>query len=122
MRTKRHKNLAQSLPVEAKEIYHEIFTEYIPKYYSSDNKITDPQIRELLLERGVKKSYTLSIILRAVVNEFRKNEIVPICSNNRGYWVGKNKREIMDTIEGLENRIVGLQAAADGLRKMYNNL
>jgi hypothetical protein len=28
----------------------------------------------------------------------------------------------MDTIEGLENRIVGLQAAADGLRNMYNTL
>ena len=122
MRTKRHKNLAQSLPIDAKEIYLHVFTEVIPKLHSYSNPITDPQIRELLLERGVKKSYTQGIILRAVVNEYRKNGIAAVCSNNKGYWVAKTRQDIMGTIEGLENRIVGLQEAADGLRKMYYNL
>ena len=122
MRTKRNKNLAKYLPEEIKAVYYQIFTEIIPKNYSCSNPITDPQIRELLLVKGVKKAFTKGIYLRAIVNEYRKTAMVPICSNNRGYWVGNKKEDIINKIESLENRIVGLQEAANGLRNIYNNL
>ena len=54
--------------------------------------------------------------VRELVNSARR-EGQPICSSRNGYWLARNTDELDETIRELTGRIMGIQAAVDGLKK-----
>jgi hypothetical protein len=63
----------------------------------------------------VKKSISPDRI-RIMINHIRRNEILPVMSGNKGYWLAKEKSECILMAELLEMRCSAITAAASGLR------
>jgi len=77
-----------------------------------DNPITGKRIGAALGIRGPA--------VRAIVHHLREAGH-PIGSSGKGYWYAGSPNELAPTITHLEQRIRSMAAAADGLRRAFNN-
>lgn len=73
-----------------------------------ENAVKSKQIEQIFGLRGVE--------VRNMVNQLRY-EGVPICSGRKGYWYAKNEAEVIETLNGLKARIIGIENAVNGLEK-----
>lgn len=56
--------------------------------------------------------------IRLIVNHIRTNAIIPcLASNNKGYFVATNEREITETINSLEGRVDAIQEVIEALKE-----
>lgn len=58
------------------------------------------------------RNYTPEV--RHIVNVLR-SEGIPICSDRHGYWISDNPTEILKTVHSLENRMVAIAKATEGM-------
>ena len=122
MRKKSELSLAESLPKRYQPVFETVFMGIIPDVATEAKPIKDPDIRKLLLNFGVPQSYTSGIVIRSYVNDLRRKSLLPICSNNRGYWVARNEKEIQTCIDTLTHRVMGIQAALHGLEVLKKRI
>lgn len=54
--------------------------------------------------------------IRRIINQYRQDGI-PICSNQKGYYYSESPEEIVKTVASLKRRIASIQKAIDGLLK-----
>lgn len=67
--------------------------------------------------KKLSKMYCVSDhLIRKIINHAR-TEGQPICSSSKGYYYSANNDDIKKTINSLENRIVAMRNAVDGLSK-----
>ena len=86
----------------------EPFDEYLKNHHAGEeNAITDRELRRSYGLHGAE--------LRALVNALRQNG-VPICSSERGYYFAAGKRDIEKTIDHLAGRQHSLSLVIAGLR------
>jgi hypothetical protein len=57
---------------------------------------------------------TNDVTVRALCNELRQ-ESFPVCSSDKGYWLGRTSVEINATIADLRGRIHAVECAISGL-------
>lgn len=56
--------------------------------------------------------------IRLIVNHIRTNAIIPcLASNNKGYFVATNEREITETINSLQGRVDSIQEVIEALKQ-----
>lgn len=56
--------------------------------------------------------------IRLIVNHIRTNAIIPcLASNNKGYFVATNEREITETINSLQGRVDSIQGVIEALKE-----
>ena len=122
MRKKQNETLAEAIPEKYQHVFESVFMGIIPSVSSFEKPIKDPEIRALLLNFGVPRSYTYGVVIRSYVNDLRRKCILPICSSPKGYWVAKRKIEIEGCIDTLNHRVFGIQAAIAGLEELKKSL
>lgn len=122
MRKKQDKSLAESLPQKFWPQYETVFMGILPSVATEAKPIKDPEIRSLLINSGVPKSYTEGVIIRSYVNDLRRKRLLPICSGPKGYWVARTEKEIQECIEALRHRIFGIEAAINGLEDLKTRI
>lgn len=61
------------------------------------------------------------ISIRKAINKARC-EGCPICSCSKGYYYSEDKTEIINTIQSLVNRTIGVERAVNGLLKKLKNI
>lgn len=92
--------------------------------YDKDNPIKSRVIVErmnkYLLERGFKIRMT-GARLRKIVNYIRSNSLIPLIATSKGYFVSKNKSDILDQIKSLKERARSIERCAKGLEKFLNS-
>ena len=56
--------------------------------------------------------------IRLIVNHIRTNAIIPcLASNNKGYFVATNERDITETINSLQGRVDSIQGVIEALKE-----
>ena len=56
--------------------------------------------------------------IRLIVNHIRTNAISPcLASNNKGYFVATNERDITETINSLQGRVDSIQGVIEALKE-----
>ena len=104
LRPFREKQPGKELPMISETI-----GEHLKRYHLGErNAVTG---RELEAAFRVK-----SIEIRNMVNTLRR-EGVPIASRGSGYYYADAAQEVQNTIVQMTNRIVGIHAAIEGLKK-----
>lgn len=59
--------------------------------------------------------------VRNLVSKLRQDG-VPICSSNNGYWYSEDEADITRTIKRLADQVLNMRLAIDGLRKAKEEL
>lgn len=60
--------------------------------------------------------------LRKIINYIRRHGLLFIVGTNAGYYSTNNKKEMLEEIKSMEQRASAIQAAADGLRRIFDNV
>ena len=58
--------------------------------------------------------------IRDAVHKARAKDELPIGAENKGYFLARNKSEILRTVASLRSRAMRCLEAADGIEKGYN--
>jgi len=78
-------------------------------------KVNDPILSKELEQRaGVS-----GVKIREIIHRARTEWNMPICAENRGYFMPSNKIEADRTIRSLLSRAKQLREAAEGMEKHY---
>jgi hypothetical protein len=81
-----------------------------------DKPITAKQIKELVRANFTLKGFAETNV-RTCINHLRKTGTVPVLSNQRGYFVSYEKKEIETVIISLLQRTQGIHNAIKGLER-----
>ena len=87
--------------------------EYIKANGTPESPVSSYEITEALKISGIS--------IRKAINKARC-EGCPICSCNNGYYYSEDKTEIINTIQSLVNRTIGVERAVNGLLKKLKNI
>jgi len=91
----------------------------IIKNCTSENKILDPQIRQLV-KVADPESDKKGAGLRRVINSLRQKGFA-ICSDTGGYWYAQSWEELNENINALIGRATKIMIAAQGMKKALDN-
>jgi len=115
-----HENFTHELTSEELWLAHEII-----KFFKSKTK--DNPVKSIQIVTGVNKHYRLKkrftdVRLRKIINYYRVNSILPIMSNQNGYYVSYEEEEIDQMVESLSQRAGSILDCAIGLQRIKMNL
>ena len=78
--------------------------------------------RKPIKSKEIKKLIGLSdVVVRKYVNALRVMGY-PVCSSRNGYYISYTKKEVLKTIHNLENRVMGMNTAINGLKLIVDDL
>jgi hypothetical protein len=102
-----------------------IIVQWLDDYFAGRTNFTPPSknkpVKAPVLCRAIKDIFSLTTFpestLRSMINHLRQNGSTPILSSGKGYWTSRDKDELRENIESLEQRSRSIQTAADGLKR-----
>ena len=86
---------------------------YEIKRRTKDNPIFSKELERLFGISDVK--------VRDAVHKARTKDELPIGAENKGYFLARNKSEILRTVASLRSRAMRCLEAADGIKKGYKD-
>lgn len=83
---------------------------------SPTRTITSYEILDLINRRRSILNYLIEPKLREIIHSIRKQGVLPIISNSKGYYVSYDEDEIQRVYESLMNRSYAIQEVAVALK------
>lgn len=90
---------------------------------TKSNPIKAPEIVEAMNVFLFNKKIDITLTeprLRKCVNYIRTNGILPLIATSKGYYVSRDKTEILSQIESLQQRANSMIKGANGLKKFLD--
>lgn len=84
------------------------------------SKLIVTRLNEYLFLKGYKIKMS-GVRLRKIVNYIRSNGLIPLIATSKGYFVSKNKMDILDQIKSLKERARSIERCAKGLEKFIKD-
>jgi len=117
--------LLKPLTKEERELLLPILIKMLETKSSKENPLVSDVIVKWFNNNKDKTNWTNNFSKQRfmkLINHLRVNCLLPIISDDKGYYVSKDPVEIYQMALSLESRIMSIKAAADGLRYMGDEL
>ncbi len=117
--------LLKPLTKEEKELLLPILVKMLKQKSSKENPLVSDKIVKWFNNNPEITKWTAKFSkqrLMKLINYLRVNCLLPIISDDKGYYITTDAAEVYQMALSLESRIMSIKAAADGMRYMADEL